>query len=213
MGASENPSTSQTFTLGDGEDKLDALENPENPFTGSNFTWGEREENFGSANSFNKQPNKMIHHAPEDPIDIQIFMDSNRKFISEKRVSPDGRLKAKISPCGSISDLGKLVNSIPENLKALLIHTGVNDIELEPDVNQIHSKLYDNIMKIRDSHPNLKIILSEITPRFDSLDKDVLRLNAKIFNSFKAWENIFVVHHNNLRKEEFYYDNKHLKKD
>ena len=132
---------------------------------------------------------------------------------NEKRVSPDGRLKTKISPCGSISDLGKLVNSIPENLKALLIHTGANDIELEPDANQIHSKLYDNIMKIRDSHPNLKIILSEITLWFDSLDKDVLRLNAKIFNSFKACEKIFVVHHNNLRKEEFYYDNKHLKRD
>ena len=68
-------------------------------------------------------------------------------------------------------------------------------------------------MKIRDSHPDIKIILSEITPRFDSLNKDVLRLNAKIFNSCKACENIFVVHHNNLRKEEFYYDNKHLKKD
>ena len=68
-------------------------------------------------------------------------------------------------------------------------------------------------MKIRDSHPNLKIILSEVIPRFDSLDKDVLRLNAKIFNSLKVCENIFVVHHNNLRKEEFYYDNKHLKKD
>ena len=155
----------------------------------------------------------MIHRAPEDPIDIQIFMDSNRKFINEKRVPPDGRLKTKISSCGSISDLGKLVNSIPENLKALLIHTGVNDIKLEPDVNQIHSKLYDNIMKIKDSHPSLKIILSEITPRFDSLDKDVLRLNAKIVNSFKACENIFVVHHNNLRKEEFYYDNRHQKED
>ena len=125
-------------------------------------------------------------------------MDSNRKFINEERVSPDGRLKTKISPCGSISDLGKLVNSIPENLKALHIHTGVNDIELEP---QIHSKLYDNIMKIRDSHPNLKNILSEITPRFDFLDNDVLRLSAKIFNSFKACENISVVHHNNLRKK------------
>ena len=68
-------------------------------------------------------------------------------------------------------------------------------------------------MKIRDSHPNLKIILSEITPRFDSLDKDVLHLNAKIFNSIKACENKFVVHHNILQKEEFYYDNKHLKKD
>ena len=99
-------------------------------------------------------------------------------------MSPDGRLKTKISPSGSISDLGKLVNSIPENLKTLLIHTGVSDIELEPDVNEIHSKLYDSIMKIRDSHPNLKIVLSEITPRFDSLDKYVLRLNAKIFNSF-----------------------------
>ena len=66
LGASENPFTSQTSTLGDREDKLDALENHENPFTGSNFTWGEREENFGSANSFNKQPNKMIHRDPED---------------------------------------------------------------------------------------------------------------------------------------------------
>ena len=58
LGASENPFTSQTSTLGDREDKLDALESPENPFTDSNFTWGEREENFGSANSFNKQPKK-----------------------------------------------------------------------------------------------------------------------------------------------------------
>ena len=122
LGASENPFTSETSNLGDREDKLDALENPENPFTGSNFTWGEREQNFSSANSFNKQPNKMIHHAPEDPIDIQIFMDSNSQFINEKRVSPDGRLKTKISTCGSISYLGKLVNSVPENLKALL-HT------------------------------------------------------------------------------------------
>ena len=40
LGASENPFTSQISTLGDREDKLDALQKPENPFTGSNFTWG-----------------------------------------------------------------------------------------------------------------------------------------------------------------------------
>ena len=65
-----------------------------------------------------------------------------KKFF--KLWNEDSRLKTKISQCGYISDLRKLVNSTPENLKALLMNTGVNDIELEPDVNQIHSRYYED---------------------------------------------------------------------
>ena len=61
--------------------------------------------------------------------------------------------------------------------------------------------------------PNLKIILSEITPRMDSLDTQVKALNAMLNQFVEKSENLFITLNSNLRNPDFfkYPDPKHLR--
>ena len=55
--------------------------------------------------------------------------------------------------------------------------------------------------------------MSEITPRFDLLDNRVLRLNALLFQTYRNDRSVYIVRNNNLRKQSFYSDNKHINKE
>ena len=140
---------------------------------------------------------------------ILLFMDSNRKFLSENKLSPDRNRPLKIIPCGDLSELQEKINIINEATELIHIHTGVNDLDLKT-IDTVHEELLSTITQLRSNFPEIKIILSEITPRFDSFDRDVLKLNALLFQTFKNDSTVYLLRHNNLRKEEFFFDNKHI---
>ena len=89
---------------------------------------------------------------------------------------------------------------------------GVNDLELHA-AERVHEEYCSIISKIKDDFPNLKIVLSEITPSFDILDNQVLRLNALLLASSKNDKSVYIIKNSNLRKESYFSDNKHIKKD
>ena len=63
--------------------------------------------------------------------------------------------------------------------------------------------------------PEIKIILSEITPRTDGKDKEVIKCNELIKEMAKNDDSIFVAFHSNLRDEDYFMftDVKHISRN
>ena len=91
------------------------------------------------------------------------------------------------------------------------IHTGVNDIDTV-DGMSVADDLINIIEKIRHVYPSIKIIVSDITPRKQFRDDQVLKCNEKLGSSLRKRENITIGFHKNLRNPEwsFHKDDKHF---
>ena len=158
-----------------------------------------------------KSSTDQIHSQYQDP-SIWTLLDSNRRYLRENRLSPDNTRSVKIVACSNLDDLEVLTDSIPDDLEILFLHVGVNDLEFHA-AERVHKEYCSIISKIKDDFPNLKIVLSEITPRFDISDNQVLHLNALLLASFKNDKSAYIISNSNLRKESYFSDNKHIKKE
>ena len=145
-----------------------------------------------------------IHSQYQDP-SIWILMDSNRRYLRENRLSPDNTRSIKIVACGNLDDLEVLTDSIPDDLEILFLELHATE--------RVHEEYCSIISKIKDDFPNLKIVLSEVIPRFDILDNQVLCLNVLLLASFKNDKSVYIITNSKLRKESYFSDNKYTKKD
>lgn len=116
---------------------------------------------------------------------------------------------SNISSCNTLTEAVNMISSLTTHPQAVLVHAGVNDIE--------HSKPEDIIETIRSlvisfkqNLPNSQLILSEIIPRMDGLDRDVIATNRMIHEVLQDEEQVIIVKHHSLRNQEFYNDNKHV---
>ena len=205
-GTQEWSSANEPEALQDSDDKRIPLK--DRLTTNDSVAWKYSSEND---NKGVKSFDDRIHSQYQDP-SIWILMDSNRRYLRENRLSPDNTRGVKIVACGNLDDLEILTDSIPDDLEILFLHVGVNDLELHA-AERVHKEYCSIISKIKEDFPNLKIVLSEITLRFDILDNQVLRLNALLLDSFKNDESVYIIKNSNLRKESYFSDNKHIKKD
>ena len=67
----------------------------------------------------------------------------------------------------------------------------------------------------KEKYPDVKLYISGITPRKDSLNEKVKEVNRLLKDNIhrKKLLNVFFIDNDNLDNEELLYDNKHLKKD
>ena len=63
---------------------------------------------------------------------------------------------------------------------------------------------------IEEKYKEIIIILSEITPRNDHLDAEVIRCNSLINAYYTSKDHVFIAKHENLRNKYFFTDNKHI---
>ena len=105
-------------------------------------------------------------------------MDSNRRFIDKDKLWRE----CEIKPCYHIKEAKELLNKIPTSHdppRAVLIHTGVNDIE-DTSPEELFKEIKDLGHDFQSILPNTKLISSELIPRMDSLDRDILKINEMI---------------------------------
>lgn len=130
-------------------------------------------------------------------------MDSNRQHIQKDKLWRD----CEIVKCNRLQEATKIISKISEAPRALLVHAGVNDIE-----HQSPQEVFNDILTLIDTHkhalPDTHLILSEIIPRMDALDRDVLKVNEMIREI--SDDKINIVKHHSLRYYEHYRDNKHV---
>ena len=100
-----------------------------------------------------------------------------------------------------------------DQLEYFFISVGVNDIDThKPD--NIAEEYKDIISLLKEKYPEIKIIASEITPRNDDKDKDVITCNKLLGDICKSMENMYLVDHSNISDSTYslLFDERHIHK-
>ena len=149
-----------------------------------------------STNKSDKRINKVANS-------LLVLMDSNRQHIEKDKLWRD----CEIVKCNRLQEATKIISKLTEAPRAILVHAGVNDIEHQSP-QEVFSEIVTLIDTQKHALPNTHLILSEIIPRMDALDRDVIQVNDMIRELND--EKITIVKHHSLRYYERYRDNKHV---
>ena len=121
--------------------------------------------------------------------DIVLLSDSNRRFIDTNRLFP-GK-KVLTIPCGSITAAFDVTeNRYFKGINALFIHNGVNDVEND----LLDAKTIADYL----TKEKTKLFLSEVTPRSNTLNEKVLKINSLLKSCLFNISNFKLVIHSNL---------------
>ena len=146
-------------------------------------------------------------------IDILICMDSNRKYVDFRKL---WTLKgSKRVNSETINELEKYINNNDiKSLNNILINVGMNDIDSKSGI-EVFDHLKGLTIKVRSQFPCINIIVSEVTPRADNRDSEVIICNDLLKQYISQEKNMHLAVHDNLRHSDYslFCDKKHLKKN
>ena len=128
------------------------------------------------------QPKYKEHNLPRSRVkcDIIILMDSNRRFISKKGLSPNQ--KVYMVPCGSINQAKEILsNPVFFGQHTFVLHFGVNDLETMSSQESCKN-MHDVLLLCKEKFKTTKVIVSGITPRKDELNSEVKLADQLIMN-------------------------------
>ena len=114
-----------------------------------------------------------------------------------------------------MDDVSKIIRQVAYNdLEAILISCGCNDMDHKGG-SDVHDEMVETIRFVRQTYPHIKIIISEVTPRKDNRDAEVIVCNEKLNESVKEMENVTIINHYNLRDDDMtmFMDAKHIKEE
>ena len=137
-----------------------------------------------------------------------ILMDSNKKHLTG-----DLWKNSTLLFCPTANELATKFPSLlrQHNPDIVLIHTGVNDLDYV-DGATVARSLAHTVQNMISMNPEIKIVISEITPRKINKDDQVILCNQHLHTYLDHVENVVLAIHSNLRTEdwEFHEDDKHF---
>ena len=140
-------------------------------------------------------------------------MDSNRKYLNPRKLWTIRGTTWKWSP--TISALRQILEEERFNdLEAILISCGCNDMDRKDGLD-VFNEMVETILMVRRMYPFIKIIISEVTPRNDERDSEVILCNERLNERVTQMENVVIINHSNLRDENMsmFSDAKHIKEN
>ena len=148
-------------------------------------------------------------------IELLVCMDSNGRYIEPKKLWKVRGSEYK--RCSTLYDARITFKSFESSrIEHTLIWVGVNDLD-DKDHKQVFGEAELLINEIRSKHHDIKIIFSEITPRKDGREPEVIAFNQLLESYAKQQSDVTIVVHNNLRDSSwsmFKRDNtKHIRND
>ena len=139
--------------------------------------------------------------------------DSNFTYIDQRKLwDLDG---TKYVRCGMLDEVIAVIDDSKikyEKLKYFFVSCGCNDLDYTNGGNVFNS-MKIIVEKLRNKYPNVKVILSEVTPRMDNIDEKVKAVNKLLEPYVKQTADVFLTKHSNMRKREFFRDAKHFGKE
>lgn len=141
--------------------------------------------------------------------DIIFLMDSNGKFLDEKRLFPNHSV-TKIRCATTNRALDLLSEEHLGSPSHIIIHTGTNDLRTQQE--RVATSLRAVINKASNTFPNTKIVMSTLLPRKDFHPKTILGINASMSRDCALRPNVYLAHHPTLNMDNLY-DSVHLKKE
>lgn len=143
--------------------------------------------------------------------EIIMCFDSNRKYVNFRKLWTLKGTQVKV--CGNWDEVNKVIDDKKTkytNLKYFFTNVGCNDMDInEGDV--VFAKIKNTVEKLKSKYPDIKVIVSEITPRMDERDTQVEVTNTLLNQFLNRSENTFVVMNKNLRNPDFFEDAKHIR--
>ena len=142
--------------------------------------------------------------------DLLVLMDSNRRHIKWRQFWTMKRTE-KYFGGKLIEDEQNYRERNPTSINHILIYVGVNDLDTRtPEQVSEHLKII--VSGMQKKFVGVKIVISEIMPRHDGKDKDVIKCNELISTLYKNSKDVTIAPHLNLRDDEWsmYNDVKHV---
>ena len=141
--------------------------------------------------------------------EVVILIDSNGKFIDEKRLFP--KHKAVKMRCQNTKKALELLNEETIGKPShIIIHTGTNDIQSQQE--KVDKSINAVIDKASATFPQARVVISSLLPRKDIHLDTINRINHSVSRHAANKANISVATHSMLHIGNLY-DNVHLRKD
>lgn len=137
---------------------------------------------------------------------IILLMDSNGKFIDEKRLFPRKNVQ-KIWCPNTEKALELLCEEQLGSPSHIIIHTGTNDLRAQRE--RVATALINVTEKASSNFPNSKIILSTLLLRSDFHQDTIRHINARVSRDCALKPNVHLVQHPTLNLSSLY-DHVHL---
>ena len=178
---------------------------------------GEEDDEEGEAGSDHQKTKETI--SCESPVGIKdestellFIIDSNARYLNFRKL---WTMKGtEIFRCGTMFDVYNSLKAVDKeytNLKYFFLSIGTNDLEVKTP-HELFTNINTLIRKLNEIYPNLKFIISEVTPRMDHIDERVKEANVLLHQYAQGHDNIFLVKNKNLRNPDYFFpDGKHLK--
>ena len=117
---------------------------------------------------------------------IIVLMDSNRRFMDIEASFVNK--KVRTIPCGSVQKAKSIIdNPRFQEIDAILIHTGTNDLEDSSlDSQMIASNLLQVTNNATRKFPLAEVFLSEIIPRRDEFNLKGIEVNSILANAAQS---------------------------
>ena len=142
------------------------------------------------------------------------FIDGLQQKIYKEKVSFSISICLHCSICSTIQSAEQiLLQPKFHGQHTVIFHFGVNDID-NLTTEDIVDKMINITELCKGKYPDVKLYISGITPRSDSLNEKVKEVNRLLKDNIhrKKLFNVFFIDNDNLDNEELLYDNKHLKR-
>ena len=140
------------------------------------------------------------------------MIDSNGRYLDHRKLwTVKG---TEFRRCGNMFDVDQYWSDNKTkftNLKYLFISVGCNDL-VSKTPHEYFTSVHKFVENVWLRYPDVKIVLSEVTPRMDHVDTRVKEANVLLRQYAQGFDNIFLTLNSNLRNPDNYFDDGiHLK--
>ena len=140
----------------------------------------------------------------DNSTELIFVIDSNARYLDFRKL---WTLKTtEIVRCGNMQDVFNYWTNNTKtysNLRYFFMSVGCNDLVFHTP-HQLFTDIHKLVERLSTSFPDIKIILSEVTPRMDKIDKRVEEFNVLVSQYVKGESNLFLTKNSNLRNPDFF---------
>ena len=172
----------------------------------------EMRNNINRANRLRDSPHSP-REIPSGKKRIALLTDSNGKRLDRKKFCQPVPLKDVVwNTCYTLDQVEACLESLKDTeIDMLVICCGTNDIDTTPGVT-VAERLVKLIHQVKLQHPDMKIVVSETTPRQYDRDDEIKLCNAALHAQLVDTPNVAIAVQSRLRDSNWalYEDNKHI---
>ena len=149
----------------------------------------------------------------DESTELIFLIDSNGRYFDHRRLwTMKGTQFGKCYTMRDVENFWKSMGKL-SRLKYFFISVGTNDLE-KSTPHELFTEINKFVTKVWERYPDVKFILSEVTPRTDRIDARVKEVNVLLQQFAQGFDSIFLTKNSNLRDpRNFFPDGKHLKHD